>query len=59
MDEYFLPTLGMLHNLVIVIPSNRKLNTLAYISGMGYFLYKVYVTYGAVKQDLVVVAFLS
>ena len=53
-NEYYIPALGMLHNLVILIPTQWRSNVLAFALGMVYFMYIIYSTFGKIKHDLVI-----
>ena len=54
MSEYYISSLGMMHCLVIIIPTQWRSNSIAYAVGMGYHLYSVHMTYGEVKPDTII-----
>jgi hypothetical protein len=57
--EFFLPTMAMLHTLVIILPTQWKTNIFSYFIGMMYVLYKTHKVYGMVPSDLVAAALIS
>jgi hypothetical protein len=49
----------MIHNIIVFIPTERRLNIIAFTIGMMYFIYSVKTKYGEVRHELVISLTLS
>lgn len=45
MHEYVMPTLALVYLVLMIVPTQWKLNIFCFMMAMVYFVYQIYVTY--------------
>jgi len=54
-SEYYVSTITISYLIIVILPSQWKINSLSFAGGLGYCYYETYVKYGEVPEDLKII----